>query len=60
MQLEEQIEALKAKTQKMDSKLELSIQEIKKAQSYISKIEAKNKQYKQKVKLGTAASKQYE
>lgn len=44
----------------MDSKLEQSINEIKKAQGYILKIEAKNKQYKSKIKLGTAASKQYE
>ena len=44
----------------MDQKLEMSVSEIKKAQAYICKIEAKNKQYKSKMKLGTTANKQYE
>lgn len=42
---------LKAQNQKMEDKLQMSVQEINKGNSIIAKLQSDNKQYKAKLKL---------
>ena len=44
----------------MEIKINDMVTEIKKAQGIIDKLQSKSKQYKSKIKLNTAAGKQYE